>query len=101
MVISLVIGFSRYRSSGARLITTFRRDGIFYFVTMAGVYLFVLYSRTANPWVRGVDSIFFCVGVAIGNIIFDSVAPLEYKFMLMAYVPNPRSHLPSNLANVL
>ncbi|KAJ3522399.1 hypothetical protein NMY22_g11910 [Coprinellus aureogranulatus] len=58
MVISLIIGFSRYRSSGTRLLTAFRRDGIFYFVTMAAV--------------------------AIGNIIFDSVAPLEFKFMLMA-----------------
>ncbi|RXW14791.1 hypothetical protein EST38_g11062 [Candolleomyces aberdarensis] len=63
MIISIVIGFSRYKASNNRLLSVFHRDGIFYFVTLAGV--------------------------TTANIIFDSVAPLEYKFMLAAYVLHP------------
>ncbi|KAJ2912550.1 hypothetical protein MD484_g7868, partial [Candolleomyces efflorescens] len=58
MIISIVLGFSRYKASNNRLLAVFHRDGIFYFVTLAGV--------------------------TTANIIFDSAAPLEFKFMLAA-----------------
>ncbi|KAF6749060.1 hypothetical protein DFP72DRAFT_548246 [Ephemerocybe angulata] len=58
MLISVAIGFARYRASNNRLLWVFHRDGIFYFVTLAAV--------------------------TTANIIFDSVAPLEYKFMVAA-----------------
>ncbi|KAJ2922445.1 hypothetical protein H1R20_g14649, partial [Candolleomyces eurysporus] len=62
MMISIFIGFYRYKASNNRLLSVFHRDGIFYFVTLAGV--------------------------TTANIIFDSAAPLEYRFMLAAPLPS-------------
>ncbi|KAF6759608.1 hypothetical protein DFP72DRAFT_885555, partial [Ephemerocybe angulata] len=56
MIISTAIAFVRYRASNNRLLFAFHKDGILYFIILAVV--------------------------ATTNIIFDSVAPLEYKFCL-------------------
>ncbi|TFK23504.1 hypothetical protein FA15DRAFT_705394 [Coprinopsis marcescibilis] len=58
LMLTSIVGFWKFRRSATRLLATLRQDGIIYFVILAAV--------------------------STGNIIFDTVAPKDLRFMLAA-----------------